>query len=145
MFRKSWLPGLLISIGLLGCGTDPRVHPSMVGCNPGGNCKVAVTVNNCVITVDPDPLPVPDRQRVKSIDWDIASSDGYVYVFRSNGIVFKESNDEFDEPELSNNGKKFTWRDKHSVAGDYRYSVNVARTGKDPKDCLTLDPVISNQ
>jgi hypothetical protein len=136
---------LLISIGLLGCGTDPGAQVKTVGCNPGGNCKVAVTVNNCAIKIEPDPLPVPDRGRIKKIDWDIASTDSYEYVFRSNGIAFKKANDEFDQPKLSHNGKSYSWRDKHSVASDYAYAVNVARTGDDPKDCPTLDPVISNQ
>lgn len=144
MFRKPCLPGLLISIGLVGCAADQRATGQPVGCNDGGNCKVAVTVNNCVITVDPPVLSVPGTGTPKKIRWDLASSDGEEYYFRGNGIVFKETNTEFDEPELSKDGKRFTWRDKHSIAGDYRYAVNVTRTGVDPKDC-TLDPVISNQ
>ena len=142
MLKKSWLCAALASIGLLGCAATQMPGLQTVGCNPGDVCKVAVTVVDCNITVDPVDLSVPLPRVRQQIHWDIAGSD---YVFAYNGIVISGMGVEFDQPELSGDGKKFKWRDKHTRPGDYKYSLNVVRTGLNPANCPTYDPRILNQ
>lgn len=109
------------------------------GCNPGGNCSVDVTVGaNCEISVSPDPLDVPLPRGAKSITWTILTSG---FEFAPNGIAFKSPNDEFVDPVLR--GKKFSWKNKHSRAGDYAYNVNVVGPGSNP--ACSLDPLIKNK
>lgn len=139
MSKKLWLCAPLVSIGLLGCAA--MLEPRSAGCT-SGVCKVDVTVIDCTITVDPDTLTVPLPHGRKKIHWDIVSAD---YIFAANGIVIKLPDGEFDTSDLSATGKKFKWDDKHSKEGYYHYSVNVIKTGVDPKACSTLDPLIANQ
>ena len=140
MSKKLWICTTLVSIGLLGCDSMPRALAEP--CTPG-ICKVEVTVVDCVVSVQPDPLPVPMPRGGKDIHWDIVSND---YVFADNGIVLKTPDDEFDLPELKDARKKFKLHDKHTKWGDYPYSVNVIKTGgADPRACPTHDPVISNE
>jgi len=123
---------------LMGCSNISGVMAA--GCNPGGNCSVDVTVRaNCAITVSPDPLDVPLPRGAKSITWTIVTNG---YEFASNGIAFKSPNDEFVEP--SPQGKKFRWKNKHTRAGDYAYTVNVVGSGPNPATC-SLDPLIKNK
>jgi hypothetical protein len=142
MSKKSWLCAALASVGLLGCAATPMQGLQTVGCNAGGVCKVIVTVVDCNITLAPDDLPVPPPRGRKQIHWDIAGSD---YVFAYNGIVIPDPGGEFDQPELSGDGKKFKWGDKHTGPGAYKYSVNVVKTGLNPANCPTRDPRILNQ
>lgn len=142
MLKKSWLCAALACIGLLGCAAKPPPGLQAPGCNPGGVCKVTVTVVDCNITLDPDDLSVPQPRGRKQIHWDIVGGD---HVFAYNGIVISGMGGEFDQPELSGDGKKFKWGDKHTGPGNYKYSVNVVRTGLNPANCPTHDPRILNQ
>lgn len=130
----------IASLALLGCGTM-REH-SATGCTSGGVCKVAVTIEGCKITASPHRLVVPAPRGLKKIDWYIATAG---YVFAANGIVITTPGGEFEQPELSAKGNKFTWNDKHTRAGEYKYAINVVQTGVDPRNCPTYDPWISNQ
>lgn len=140
MSTVRWLCVSIASLALLGCGTM-REH-SATGCTSGGVCKVAVTIENCTITASPETLVVPEPRGLKMIDWYIAT-DGY--VFAANGIAITKPGGEFEQPELSANGKKFKWNDKHTRAGDYKYAINVVKTGVDPRNCPSKDPWISNR
>lgn len=142
MLKQSWHCAALASIGLLGCAATQTQGLQTVGCNPGGVCKVTVTVVDCSITLDPNDLSVPLPRGRKQIHWDIAGSD---YVFAYNGIVIRDMGGDFDQPELSGDGKKFKWGNKHTVPGEYKYSVNVVKTGLNPANCPTHDPRILNQ
>lgn len=135
-----WLCVPVASLALLGCGTM-REH-SATGCTPGGVCKVAVTIEKCMITASPDRLVVPEPRGLKKIVWYIAT-DGY--VFAADGIVITEPGGEFEQRELSAKGNKFKWNDKHTRAGNYKYVINVVQTGVDPRNCPPKDPWISNQ
>ena len=138
MSKKLWLCAPLVSSGLLACGS--MLEPRSVGCT--GVCKVDVTVIDCMVSVNPYTLTVPlPRERTK-IHWDIVSDD---YIFATNGIVITNPDGEFDTDDLSQNGKKFKWDDKHTKAGTYKYSVNVVKTGVGPRACPTYDPLIANQ
>jgi hypothetical protein len=127
-----------LSAALLGCSSMSSVMAA--GCNPGGNCSVDVTVGaNCAIFVRPDPLDVPEPRGAKKMTWTIVT-DGF--EFASNGIAFKSPNDEFVDPERQ--GKKFSWKNKHTGPGDYAYNVNVVSSGPNPVSCV-LDPLIKNK
>jgi hypothetical protein len=139
MSKKLWICNTLVSIGLLGCESMPKALA--VGCTPG-ICKVEVTVVDCVVSVQPDKLSVPLPRGAKNIHWDIVGSD---YVFAANGIVIERPDGEFDAAELSNAGKKFKWHNKHTKPGSYKYSVNVMKTGVNPRVCPTHDPFIANE
>ena len=139
MSKKLWFCTTLVSIGLLGCESMPKALA--LGCNPG-ICKVEVTVVDCKVSVQPDPLRVPLPRGAKNIHWDIVSKD---YVFAANGIVIDKPDREFDAVESKEAGTKFIWHDKHTKKGEYKYSVNVIRTGVNPKVCPTFDPLIANE
>ena len=139
MSKKLWICTTLVSIGLLGCDSMPRALAEP--CNPG-ICKVEVSVVDCAVSIQPNRLDVPLPRGGKNIHWDIVSDD---YVFAANGIVIDRPDGEFDLPELSNPGKKFKWHDKHTKQGDYKYSVNVIKTGVNPRACPTHDPFIVNE
>lgn len=129
---------IALGIALIGCLSMSGVMAA--GCNSGGNCSVDVMVGaNCAISVSPDPLDVPEPRGAKKVTWTIVT-DGF--EFASNGIEFKSPNDEFVEPALQ--GKKFTWKNKHTRSGDYAYNVNLIRLGTNPATC-SLDPLIKNR
>jgi hypothetical protein len=142
--EKSLMANLLKSVffafgtALMGCSSMSAVMAA--GCNPGGNCTVDVTVGaNCAISVTPDTLEVPEPRGAKSITWTIVT-DGF--EFASNGIAFKSPNDEFEDPKSQ--GKKFSWKNKHTRAGDYAYIVNLVGSSPNPATC-SLDPLIKNK
>lgn len=153
MSKRLWLCVPLISIGLVGCAVAPgapttKLLEAPVGCNPG-ICFVDIWISDCDrpggIQAEPYKLEVPDRGKVKNIRWRIRNEG---YIFRSDGIVITSPDGEFDEPEMSANGQMFKWRDKHSAGKlpyDFKYSVNVVKTGDTPRNCYKYDPYISNQ
>lgn len=116
------------------------VSTAIAQCNPGGSCKVDVTVGaNCAISVQPDPLDVPGPRRAKKITWTIVEGN---FEFAPNGIEFKSPTNEFEDPDRQ--GKRFTWKNKHTQAGDFAYNVNVVSTVPNPTSCK-LDPIIRNR
>jgi len=138
MVKRSGLFSVVFGTALLGCSSISSVRAA--GCNPGGNCSVDVTVGaNCAITVDPDPLNVPQPRGAKSITWNIVTNG---FEFTANGIAFKSPNDEFEDPELQ--GRRFKWKNKHTRIGSYEYAVNVVRSGSNPVTC-SKDPLINNR
>ncbi|MEP7058382.1 MAG: hypothetical protein ABI809_11490 [Caldimonas sp.] len=142
MSKNLLLFSLIAGLGVGGCAAPQRILTT--GCDSQNNCSVAVNVTNCIVTVEPETLSVPPpRQVAKKITWELnASSD---YMFAPNGIEITNPDGEFDGSNLHGNGKKFKWNDKHTKAGDYKYSVSVYKTGDDPKACPKYDPLISNQ
>jgi len=95
-----------------------------------------ISITNNRISVSPDPLPVTGNNI--NIHWDIDTAG---WTFPSNGIVITDPGDEFSDPEVQNNGKRFKWKDKNSSGGSYKYAINVTN-GSTP---LSLDPTIINQ
>ncbi len=127
-----------VGVGVVGLMFLPDA--AAAGCNPGGNCTVDVTVGaNCAITVDPDPLDVPQPRGAKSITWKIVTNG---FLFSANGIEFKSSNNEFADPEPL--GNRFKWKNKHTRAGSYEYAVNVVRSDNSLSTC-SKDPVVNNR
>jgi hypothetical protein len=136
----NWSKSFFVAFGtaLLACSSMSIVMAA--GCNPGGNCSVDVTVGaNCAISVSPDPLDVPQPRGAKSITWTIVTSG---YEFASNGIAFKSATNEFVDPVQQ--GNRFRWSNRHTLAGSYEYNVNVVSSGPNPVRCV-LDPLINNR
>jgi hypothetical protein len=83
-------------------------------CTGTGVCNVDVSVNNCVVTPNPQSLPVPGKNI--NIFWEMNSSST-AYRFRdADGIELKQYDSDFDQPESQSNGKKFKLHDKNSKA-----------------------------
>lgn len=138
MARRSRIHAAVVGVGLLACSSMSAV--TAAGCNPGGNCRVDVTVGaNCAITVSPDPLDVPQPRGAKSITWNIKTNG---FVFAPDGIAFKSSNSEFADPEVQ--GNRFKWKNRHTRAGSFEYAVNVIGSGPSPATC-SKDPLINNR
>lgn len=112
-------------------------------CTPG-QCRLKVKVGeNCALEVIPEHLYVPPGDAV-SILWmiDPPSTDAH---FDTNGISFKPGQNpdqQFDEKRPESGGKAFHWRDKNTLAGRFKYDVNV----RDGQGRLChLDPFIYNR
>ena len=101
-------------------------------------CHVAVHVNECAISVDPDALPV-DAKNVE-IHWDIESPG---YTFPADGIRLKEDDpsQEFSHLIATPNGRRFMANDKNSSKKTWLYGVKVMKGGV---GCPALDPSIVN-
>lgn len=141
MSNQRWFFAALASLVLVGCtGMQVLQVPPADECTTA-NCRMEVTVTDCTISVSPPTLRVKLPRGEKKMVWDLVSDD---YMFSVNGIVIKNPAGQFDKPNLSAGGKQFKLRNKHTVAGDYNYTVSVVKTGDDPKIC-TLDPVIANE
>lgn len=107
-------------------------------------CRVAVTVSACTISVDPEVLGIAKGVRDVDIVWEITQSPGVTFA-RENAIFFKERDREaaakqFRDPKLLDE-KKFRWRDSNSGPGKFDYGVNVVENGK---ACPTRDPTVIN-
>jgi|KBSMisStaDraftv2_1062788.scaffolds.fasta_scaffold13165_6 hypothetical protein len=153
MNRTASVAGIAATIavaGLTGCSSMPPGDGSgggMAGshCDGTGVCKVAVSVNRCKIeTPVPDPLVVDKDKRNVVIQWELdhASWIGG-NTFAADGIVIKDGGSQFDQPDSSGAGKKFSLHDKNDVAGDFKYAIHVKSFWYG--DCPVLDPTIKNQ
>ena len=139
MFKRPVLYASLASLALIGCATKQEIAPR--GCT-GANCTVLVSITpNCQFTFDPDELKVPRPFGMKLITWRIVSQD---FMFTHKGIVVEQGGAEFDQPHLSQDGKEFRLRNRHTLRKTYRYAANVLRTGNDPGSC-GKDPLIVNE
>ncbi len=131
----AWLDRLLHPAG--GSGS-----PSAVVCAEK-ECRVAITVTNCVITVETPVLGIKKGNRDVDIIWQIRSK-GAVFA-RENPIFFKgdrvEAARQFTLPKLLGE-QEFRWRDANSSPGEFRYGVTVVDGGK---ACAPLDPIIINE
>ena len=109
-------------------------------------CRVAVTVSACAISVEPYVLGIAKGVRDVDIVWEIVKSPGVTFP-RENGIFFKEKDREaaarqFRDPRVLEDGKKFRWRNENSVHREFHYGVNVVDNGK---SCPPLDPIIVDE
>lgn len=107
-------------------------------------CRVAVTVTACAISVEPEVLGIAKGGRDIDIVWEIRSPG--VTFARENAIFFKEKDRaaaarQFREPRLLDD-RKFRWRDANTGPGEFHYGVNVIDNGK---ACAPLDPIVINE
>jgi hypothetical protein len=105
---------------------------------------VAISVNHCVVNT---PVPDPIMVNVKggaNIQWEL---DFLSWLggntFADNGIVVKDPKGQFDQPDLSAGGRKYTLHDKNDVYGNFKYTIHVKSSVYG--DCPVLDPTIVNQ
>ena len=103
---------------------------------------VDVTVNivgsGHSLTVEPDRLDVPAGVR-GPIQWKITNPASEKWKFRRNGIEITNPAGEFDTPR-GGGSRVFTWNNKHTKPGTYKYAVHVERDGVP----VSVDPTILN-
>jgi len=123
-----------VGLGVASCQTMTLGQPG--SCNTH-ECHLKVTVNDCNITVDPEPITITARN--VELHWDIVSSG---YTFTASGIVINQDpQNEFSGGHLAERDTKFILNDKNSFPRTYKYTVNVKRGST---TCAPLDPSIAN-
>src|ERR1700687_6077888 len=142
MMSKAMLLGVVVTLGLAGCqhhARKPDFSASTLKCG-GQQCDVKVTVDNCVVSVDPEVLDLRQGSGNQDITWKLAT-DGYTFsTVVTNAIVIKsdDPSGQFHSP--SHQGRSITLKFKHKTPGQYyEYGVNVVRTA-DGQRCSTKDP-----
>src|SRR5262245_39646935 len=103
---------------------------------------VDVTVKTVGIThslvIDPDPIGIAAGVR-GPIQWKITNPASEKWKFRRNGIEIVNPGGEFDDPR-GGGSRVFTWNNKHTKAGTYKYAVHVEKDGVN----VSVDPTILN-
>jgi hypothetical protein len=136
MTAKLGFTAALLALVAAGCALTPPIR--MAACNDP-ECHVVVTVTDCQVSVNHDPITVNGRDH--EIHWDIASTG---YTFADDGIIIKDFDPlrEFTDPRRPN-ATKFIWHDRNSVARPepFKYGINVLRNGN---PCGPHDPGIVN-
>jgi hypothetical protein len=104
---------------------------------------VQVTVNTLgtthSLTVVPDPLLIAAGVR-GPIRWQITNAPAEGWKFQNKGIDIANAGNEFDGPG-GGGTHVFTWNNRHTRPGDFKYAVRVAKgTIK-----VELDPTIMNR
>ncbi len=103
--------------------------------------EVQVTINTTgtahSVTVSPDPLHIPSNVR-GPIQWKITNPASAGWKFQTVGIDIQNPGGEFDQPH-GGGSRVFTWNNKHTRKGSYKYSVRVAGPAN-----VDLDPTMIN-
>lgn len=134
MSARTIITAVALAFLAAGCASMRAAVPG--DCKGAGACKIVVTADNCVASVDLDPLNVYGPH---SIQWDLVTSG---YTFADPGITFKnDPNHEFDP--ISAGPRKVIWNDKNSFAqsNPYNYRINLLKNGT---ACPVTDPGIIN-
>jgi hypothetical protein len=117
-----------------------RKKPNQV-CTHQNKCEVTITATACSkdgIKADPENLGIHARNKNVNIHWTI-KTPGYTFKKDKEGIVFKESNPEFDDPKWISD-TEYRWRDKNIGTESWDYGIRIF---KGAQECL-LDPSIIN-
>jgi hypothetical protein len=115
-------------------------------CVVSAGCPVTVTVSaNCLITVDPYTLGMPEGFTNTVITWEISGSSYGKVAFAKDGITFKSpgASQEFVNPTPGTTTFKYTDKNPHKPANPrrpYHYSVKVTQDGN---TCI-YDPTVIN-
>ena len=94
------------------------------------------TTHSLVISPDPVRIAAGDRG---PIQWKITNPASENWKFRHNGIEIANPGGEFDDPR-GGGSRVFTWNNKHTRAGTYKYAVHVEKDGLN----VSVDPTIMN-
>jgi hypothetical protein len=147
MDHKALLSTVLVATLATGCcllprgDRGPKDHVTAGLCKDR-ECKVAVNVAACVITVDPEWLGVAKGNRDVTITWEIQHAPGVTFA-KEGGIFFKEADREAASRQFSKPGPagedKFRWSMANNQPGLFHYGVRVVDNGK---PCPVLDPTI---
>lgn len=98
--------------------------------------KTVGTTNSLVI--DPDPVRIAAGVR-GPIQWKITNPASEKWKFRRNGIEIVNPGGEFDNPG-GGGSRVFTWNNKHTKPGTFKYAVHVEKDGV----AVSVDPTIMN-
>lgn len=102
-------------------------------------CHIAIAVANCQIAADPSVIRIGAANRNVELHWDITTPG---FAFSDEGIVFNDDpGREFQNP-AKPQPTKFIVHDRHSSAGDFKYTINIRASSACP--ALTLDPWVVN-
>ena len=102
-------------------------------------CRIAVTVASCQIAADPPVIRIGAANRNVELHWDITTAG---FAFSDEGIVINDDpGREFQNPNKPQ-PTKFILHDRHTSAGDFKYTINVRPSSACP--ALTLDPWVVN-
>ena len=133
---------------LAGCCLAPRGEGGSAGdrvtaaiCKEK-ECKVAVRVAACTITVDPEWLGVARGNRDVAIVWEIRNSPGVTFA-KEGPIFFKERDREpaarqFSKPQPMGD-TTYRWTMANNSPGVFHYGIRVVDNGR---ACPPLDPTI---
>ena len=119
--------------GAQGGGGPPAMNCTV------GVCKVAITVNNCVIKTTPDTLPIGKGNHSPVIQWDI-TTPGHSFAPNLQGITINGNPPQFFNSR-NPTPTRFMWNDKNSDAETYKYTIRVK---KGDTACPPKDPFIVN-
>lgn len=142
MTTKVWLSVALACGALAGCATEHQ----RIGNTPctAGTCFVDVTVSNCSVIVDPEQLQVARGNRDAVLHWKLDTASFFAYRFADRGIAFGEAGgNQFHTPQGSAFGREFTWGDRNTTSGKFKYTVNLERRWGGGA-CPPLDPFVIN-
>ena len=98
-----------------------------------------VSVTNGTITVSPDPITFRSRGAVVIV-WSLDDSAAAFKFDDARGISVADTKGEFDDQRVIAQGRKFQVRNKNSIAGRYKYTINL----RGPNGPVSLDPLIVN-
>jgi hypothetical protein len=102
------------------------------------NERPVVTVRNGQVSVSPEPLTFRQRGAVVII-WELDAESGFRFADRT-GISIADPRGEFDDAKAIANGRKFQVRNKNSMKGRYKYTINL----QGPTGPISHDPFIVN-
>lgn len=148
MRRGHVLSAMLAGVGLFGCAGDATktqsaaatVNPPADSVCTQGACRASVSVRDCVVTINPEPLPVDGAN---NIFWEMDGASVADYSFTADGVVIPDYHKQFTNYGPFANNKKFKVHNNNTVKGPFYYMINVAK--KDATRCPTHDPWIFNR
>jgi hypothetical protein len=145
MNSKTMFLAVVVSASLVGCqhmhGTG-RMPPPWAQKSPCSTqqCEVKVTVENCVVKVEPEVLDVSQGRDIQDITWKLYTDRydfsrdplKYAIVLKSNDAAGQLHNP-------SHGAQSITVKFRHKTPGTwFQYGVNVVRS--DGERCSTKDP-----
>lgn len=98
--------------------------------------QVLITINDHGITVDQDPVEIPQGAVDEPIDWTIATPG---WNFTDNGIVIHWNFFQFKE-RRGQKDRHFHWKSRNTKKDCYEYTINVTNG----TTYATRDPGIRN-
>ena len=102
------------------------------------NVTVKTVGSENSLVIDPDPVSIAPGVR-GPIQWKITNPASDKWKFRRNGIEIDDPSGEFDNPR-GGGSRVFTWNNRHTKKGDYKYTVRVEKDGLE----VFKDPTIMN-
>ena len=145
MAIRHWLIALAMGCILVGCQSrshrdGPPSGASTLVC-PGASCDAVVTVENCVVSVEPQVLDLRQGPATQTLRWELRTPG---YTFSTNpmnwAIVIKDPPNTHGQftPSSPNPTRVIVQFKKRTPGLVHTYGVNVIRD--DGQTCSTPDP-----